>query len=137
MPCLTTPIAICLQPQKLLLKLPRLLKPLPPPDAAPSAPPSVEPQVGSVPSPASFKTKPDFGKHSVPAYQMPDDTPWKQTWRIFQARLQSLSEQVGRRLTQRTLKIGVSARIFHPESGAKGLQAKTLQYLEESIAALR
>lgn len=105
-----------------------------PPEATPSAPPSVEPQVGSVPSPASFKTKPDFGKHNVPAYQMPDDTPWKQTWRIFQARLQSLSEQVGRRLTQRTLKIGVSARIFHPESGAKGLQAKTLQYLEESIA---
>ena len=35
---------------------------------------------------------------------------------------------------QRTLKIGISARIFHPESGAKGLRSKTLQYLEESIA---
>ncbi len=87
-------------------------------------------------SPAPFvpAAKLEFGKNSAPAYQMPDDTPWKQTWRVFSARLQSLSDQVGRRLTQRTLKIGISARIFHPESGARGLQAKTLQYLEESIA---
>ena len=28
----------------------------------------------------------------------------------------------------------MSARIFHPEPGAKGLRGKTLQYLEESIA---
>jgi gamma-glutamyl-gamma-aminobutyrate hydrolase PuuD len=41
---------------------------------------------------------------------------------------------VVRRITRRTLKIGVSARIFHPETGAKGLRSKTLQYLEESIA---
>jgi putative glutamine amidotransferase len=38
------------------------------------------------------------------------------------------------RITNRTLKIGISARIFHPEAGAKGLRSKTLQYLEESIA---
>ncbi|HWT72736.1 MAG TPA: type 1 glutamine amidotransferase [Oxalicibacterium sp.] len=76
----------------------------------------------------------DTERNRPPAYQMPDDTPWRQTWRILTARLQSLSDQAGRRLTQRTLKIGVSARIFHPEAGAKGLQAKTLQYLEESIA---
>src|SRR5690606_35989314 len=68
------------------------------------------------------------------AYQAPDDTPWKHVWRVFSARIRSLSDQVGRRLTQRTLKIGVSASIFHPESSAKGLQGKTLQYLEESIA---
>lgn len=37
-------------------------------------------------------------------------------------------------MTQRTLKIGVSARIFHPEPDGKGLRGKTLQYLEESIA---
>jgi gamma-glutamyl-gamma-aminobutyrate hydrolase PuuD len=45
-----------------------------------------------------------------------------------------MSDLVARRLTHRTLKIGVSARIFHPESGATGLRSKTLQYLEESIA---
>jgi gamma-glutamyl-gamma-aminobutyrate hydrolase PuuD len=45
-----------------------------------------------------------------------------------------LSDQASRRILQRTLKIGVSARIFHPESGATGLRSKTLQYLEESIA---
>jgi hypothetical protein len=76
----------------------------------------------------------EFGRESTPAYQMAGDTPWKHMWRVFSARLESLSDQAGRRLTQRTLKIGVSARIFHPEAGARGLQGKTLQYLEESIA---
>lgn len=33
-----------------------------------------------------------------------------------------------------TLKIGVSARILHPKPGARGLQARTLQYLEQSVA---
>ena len=45
-----------------------------------------------------------------------------------------MSSRVGKRVFKRTLKIGVSARIFHPEPGAKGLRGKTLQYLEESIA---
>ncbi|MFJ3058905.1 gamma-glutamyl-gamma-aminobutyrate hydrolase family protein [Herbaspirillum sp. NPDC087042] len=62
------------------------------------------------------------------------DAPWAQTWRFLAARLRQLSDKAGRRVMQRTLKIGVSARIFHPESGSKGLRSKTLQYLEESIA---
>ncbi|HEX5092921.1 MAG TPA: type 1 glutamine amidotransferase [Burkholderiales bacterium] len=33
-----------------------------------------------------------------------------------------------------TLKIGVSARILHPQPGAKGLQSRTLQYLEQTAA---
>ena len=32
------------------------------------------------------------------------------------------------------LKIGLSARIYHPQAGADGLQSKTLQYLEQSVA---
>ncbi|MDC7714673.1 gamma-glutamyl-gamma-aminobutyrate hydrolase family protein [Vogesella sp. LYT5W] len=32
------------------------------------------------------------------------------------------------------LKIGLSARIYHPQPGADGLQSKTLQYLEQSVA---
>jgi putative glutamine amidotransferase len=32
------------------------------------------------------------------------------------------------------LKIGVSARLAHPEPGAKGIHTKTLQYLEQSVA---
>jgi putative glutamine amidotransferase len=63
-----------------------------------------------------------------------DDSPWSQTQRVISARFRALSDSVLRRLTQRTLKIGISARIFHPEAGAKGLRSKTLQYLEESIA---
>jgi putative glutamine amidotransferase len=104
------------------------------PPAADIPPPATPPAAAQPAHPYVPEAKREFGKSNTPAYQMPDDTAWKQTWRIFSARLQSLSEQVGRRLTQRTLKIGISARIFHPESGAKGLQAKTLQYLEESIA---
>lgn len=100
-----------------------------------AAPSSVEPPIARAPgAPYVPAAELEFGKNNAPAWQLPDDTPWKQTWRVFSARLQSLSDQVGRRLTQRTLKIGVSARIFHPEAGARGLQGKTLQYLEESIA---
>jgi putative glutamine amidotransferase len=62
------------------------------------------------------------------------DSPWAQTQRILSARMRALSDRFLHRITQRTLKIGVSARIFHPEAGAKGLRSKTLQYLEESIA---
>ncbi len=62
------------------------------------------------------------------------ETPWRQSWNVFSARIRALSDKVGKRLAHRTLKIGVSARIFHPEPGAKGLRGKTLQYLEESIA---
>jgi gamma-glutamyl-gamma-aminobutyrate hydrolase PuuD len=63
-----------------------------------------------------------------------EETSWGQTGRIISARFRALSDQIVRKITQRTLKIGVSARIFHPETGAKGLRSKTLQYLEESIA---
>ncbi|HWU97799.1 MAG TPA: type 1 glutamine amidotransferase [Oxalicibacterium sp.] len=104
-------------------------------------PPDQSQQTEAAPAPAAAQSprapfvpaaKLEFG--APPAYQMPGDTPWQQTWRVFSAQLKGLSDRLGRRLTQRTLKIGVSARIFHPEAGAKGLQAKTLQYLEESIA---
>src|SRR5450830_1390319 len=62
------------------------------------------------------------------------ETPWAQTWKLLAARFKAMSDKAGRRIMQRTLKIGISARIFHPETGAKGLRGKTLQYLEESIA---
>ncbi|MDE2440391.1 MAG: gamma-glutamyl-gamma-aminobutyrate hydrolase family protein [Betaproteobacteria bacterium] len=35
---------------------------------------------------------------------------------------------------KRTLKIGLSARLSHPRPGAIGLESKTLQYLEQSVA---
>jgi putative glutamine amidotransferase len=35
---------------------------------------------------------------------------------------------------KRPLRIGLSARIFHPHAGARGLQSKSLQYLEQSVA---
>ena len=35
---------------------------------------------------------------------------------------------------KRTLKIGLSARLLHPRADGKGLESKTLQYLEQSVA---
>ena len=37
-------------------------------------------------------------------------------------------------MSKRPLRIGLSARIYHPQAGAKGLQSKSLQYLEQSVA---
>ena len=67
-------------------------------------------------------------------YHLDDQQPWRTMWRLFMARFQAISGNAVRGLTRRTLKIGVSARIFHPEPGSIGLRSKTLQYLEESIA---
>lgn len=69
-----------------------------------------------------------------PAYALPAETPWATARRIVSARFKAASDRLLHRIAHRTLKIGVSARIFHPETGAKGLRSKTLQYLEESIA---
>lgn len=91
--------------------------------------------VSPAPLPPNGEPKPDI-MLDLPSYMSADehDKPWTQTWRVFSARMKALSNQVGRRLMQRTLKIGISARIFHPEPGSKGLRSKNLQYLEESIA---
>lgn len=37
-------------------------------------------------------------------------------------------------MSKRPLRIGLSARIYHPEAGATGLRSKSLQYLEQSVA---
>ena len=37
-------------------------------------------------------------------------------------------------MSKRPLRIGLSARIYHPQAGATGLQSKSLQYLEQSVA---
>lgn len=50
------------------------------------------------------------------------------------ARLRALTDRLGRRMSAPTLKIGVSARILHPQPGALGLQGKTRQYLEQTAA---
>lgn len=72
--------------------------------------------------------------YAPPAYAVANESPWATARRVVSARFKAASDRLVHRLAHRTLKIGVSARIFHPESGAKGLRSKTLQYLEESIA---
>gem|GEM_PF-40942 len=94
--------------------------------------------------PPGFGAAPDFSASnppppnalppSPPRYLKQTDSAWSVFGRIIAARARQLFDRAGQRITQRTLRIGVSARIFHPEPGAKGLRGKTLQYLEESIA---
>ena len=69
-----------------------------------------------------------------PRYQKDSDTPLALAKRVLVSRWRSLSDKIGRDFMRRTLRIGISARIFHPEAGATGLRSKNLQYLEESIA---
>lgn len=94
-----------------------------------------------------YQTAPDFGAPSYPSAQAymresaskpnglkPSDSAWSAFGRIIVTRARQVFDRAGRRITQRTLRIGVSARLFHPEPGGKGLRGKTLQYLEESVA---
>ncbi|WP_036170167.1 gamma-glutamyl-gamma-aminobutyrate hydrolase family protein [Massilia sp. 9096] len=67
-------------------------------------------------------------------YLRPGDTPWSLAGRVLRSRWRALGDRLGRDFMRRTLRIGVSARIYHPEPGAVGLRSKNLQYLEESIA---
>jgi gamma-glutamyl-gamma-aminobutyrate hydrolase PuuD len=83
----------------------------------------------SDPPPASER-----GNDELPRYQKEHDTPLKLAWRVVTSRWRALRDKAGRDFMRRTLRIGVSARIFHPEPGSTGLRSKNLQYLEESIA---
>ena len=71
---------------------------------------------------------------SAPRYLKENDTPFALAWRVVMARYRAMRDKAGRDFMRRTLRIGVSARIFHPEPGSTGLRSKNLQYLEESIA---
>jgi gamma-glutamyl-gamma-aminobutyrate hydrolase PuuD len=69
-----------------------------------------------------------------PRYLKENDTALALAWRVVMARYRAMRDKASRDFLRRTLRIGVSARIFHPEPGATGLRSKNLQYLEESIA---
>lgn len=99
-----------------------------------------KPSVADNPDSATNKPAPGTTDQSVrqdfstPRYQLAGEQPLRTMLRLFYARFQAASNNAVRNLTKRTLKIGISARIFHPEPGALGLRSKTMQYLEESIA---
>jgi len=83
---------------------------------------------------ATHTTPRGFGSDGGPSYQRPGDSAWGALGRTVLSRARTWFDRAGQRMTQRTLKIGVSARIFHPEPDGRGLRGKTLQYLEESVA---
>ncbi|HEY0490137.1 MAG TPA: type 1 glutamine amidotransferase [Telluria sp.] len=70
----------------------------------------------------------------VPRYQREGDTAMALARRVLSSRWRAMRDRISRDFMRRTLRIGVSARIFHPEPGSTGLRSKNLQYLEESIA---
>jgi putative glutamine amidotransferase len=70
----------------------------------------------------------------VPRYQRSNDTALALAGRVLSSRWRAMRDRFSRDFMRRTLRIGVSARIFHPEAGSTGLRSKNLQYLEESIA---
>lgn len=64
---------------------------------------------------------------------MPNPNP--STWRaVLDDVNQALRARLARARGHRTLRIGISARIFHPQPDGKGMDTKTLQYLEQSVA---
>ena len=65
--------------------------------------------------------------------RVPGESPSGLFGRVLSSRWRALRERF-RRHDDRTLRIGISARIFHPEPGSTGLRSKNLQYLEESLA---
>jgi putative glutamine amidotransferase len=69
-----------------------------------------------------------------PRYQRQGDTPFALAGRVLSSRWRAFRDRFSRDFMRRTLRIGVSARIYHAEAGATGLRSKNLQYLEESIA---
>jgi putative glutamine amidotransferase len=106
--------------------------------AAPAPAVGMPPSISDAPDFATLNPPPlpppEQAAPPQPAYLKQSDSAWSVFGRIIAARARQIFDRAGQRITQRTLRIGVSARIFHPEPGAKGLRGKTLQYLEESIA---
>lgn len=95
-------------------------------DAAPDGVPA---------APATAPRVPDRRATGTSArYLRTDDTPLHLAGRVLRSRWRALTDRFQRDFMQRTLRIGISARIDHPEPGAVGLRSKNLQYLEESIA---
>jgi putative glutamine amidotransferase len=82
----------------------------------------------------SSRAMPSFAPGETPSRLAGSESPLSQAWSLLSARFKAVSDRAVRRITHRTLKIGVSARLFHPEPEGKGLKSRTLQYLEESIA---
>lgn len=95
----------------------------------PSGPPSTPDRRKPVAADPAIRKKPD-----APRYALAGETPWRAMWDVVSARVRAVANQAASKISKRTLKIGISARIFHPEVGALGLRSKSFQYLEESIA---
>ncbi|NRR30782.1 type 1 glutamine amidotransferase [Oxalobacteraceae bacterium] len=81
-----------------------------------------------------YKRRASDKADAPPRYLDPGATVFSLWGRVLMARYRRIAAAATRHIIQRPLHIGISARIFHPEPGAKGLRSKKLQYLEESIA---
>ena len=104
----------------------------------PQHPPSTDPAAPAPSRPDRVGRRAPDDEHrardAAPRYLKDNDTPLALAWRVISSRYRSMRDKASRDFMRRTLRIGISARIFHPEPGATGLRSKNLQYLEESIA---
>jgi len=102
----------------------------------PQQPSSTDPAAPSRPERVGRRAPEDEhrARDAAPRYLKDNDTPLALAWRVISSRYRSMRDKASRDFMRRTLRIGISARIFHPEPGATGLRSKNLQYLEESIA---
>ena len=55
-------------------------------------------------------------REAAPRYLKANDTPLALAWRVLTSRYRSMRDKAGRDFMRRTLRIGISARIFHPRS---------------------
>lgn len=88
----------------------------------------------AAPGAASARVPDRRANDGAPRYLKENDTALALAWRVVTARYRAMRDKASRNFLRRTLRIGISARIFHPEPGSTGLRSKNLQYLEESIA---
>ena len=104
---------------------------LPPATAtSPSAPAAATPPTAAASAPAT-----DPIAKSSPAFTGEDAARIaRRSWHALVEGGRAFRDFLARRLPSSTLKIGVSARLFHPQPDAKGIQSRTLQYLEQSVA---
>jgi putative glutamine amidotransferase len=93
---------------------------------------AADPQSDRTPGPERIPDR--RAADAPPRYQRHGDTPLALAGRVLSSRWRAMRDRFSRDFMRRTLRIGVSARIFHPEPGSTGLRSKNLQYLEESIA---
>ena len=96
-----------------------------PPPPSTTGKPEEAPGTPGQPGPAAA-TPEKRAADAAPRYLKENDTALGLAWRVVVGRYRAMRDKASRDFMRRTLRIGVSARIFHPEPGSTGLRSKNL-----------